>query len=319
MNPPAFDAVLLLGFGGPESPADIRPFLAHVLKGRPVPPSRLEEVAHHYEQIGGRSPFNDWTRRQCAALKECLDALDLPLGLHIAMWHAAPFCEDVVRDLARGGARKLLVVIMAAFYDQSTVQRYTAVVEEAAAKAAADGAGPIEIQYTRSPEHWDGFYRAAASQVRAAASQLPAALRSEAKVLFTAHSVPTEVGHSSGYVASFERAAARISDELGITHTRCVYQSRSGSPRDPWLEPDVCSALEEEAAQGTKAVLLAPIGFVCDHVEVLFDLDVEAAALAQKLGLPLVRAQTVGTHPEYITALASAVRERCAPRHSRPA
>jgi len=302
----AFDAVLLVGFGGPEQPEQIRPFLEHVLRGRPVPKARFDAVVHHYELIGGRSPFNYWTELQRAALEQQLHALSIRVPVRAGMWHAPPFCEDVVRELAAAGARKLLVVIMAAFHDRTTVQRYSAVVDEAV-RARADL--ELRVTYAPSPELHEGFQRANAQQLRAAQALLPSELRAEAKVLFTAHSVPTAVGQSSGYVTRFESAAQRIARELGTDRYRCVYQSRSGAPTDAWLEPDVCDALRQEASQGARAAIVAPIGFVCDHVEVLYDLDIEAARVAAELGLTLVRAKTVGTHADYIDALASSVRE----------
>lgn len=301
-----FDAVLMVGFGGPEHSEQIRPFLEHVLRGRPVPKSRIEEVAHHYEVIGGRSPFNEWTLLQRAVLELRLREQGTPLPVHVGMWHAPPFCEDVLRELTQQGARRFLVVIMAAFYDRVTVQRYTAVVDEAVRALALPD---ISVSYIRSPELQDGFYLAGAAQVREALERLPAEHRDAFRLMFTAHSVPTVMGQSSGYVASFENTAARIARDVGVTAYRCVYQSRSGAPTDSWLEPDVCDALREEVAAGTRAIVLAPIGFVCDHVEVLFDLDVEAADLAQTLAVPLLRAATVGTHPDYIDALANSVRD----------
>ena len=309
MSTPPRTAGLLIGFGGPEEPDQIRPFLRHVLRGRPVPPERIEVVAHHYEAIGGRSPFNEWTERQRLALEQRLAALGTPLLLRAAMWHVPPFCETVLRELTDQGVRRVLVLIMAAFHDSATVQRYTAVVEEAVL-ALAPGGPELQVTYVAGPDRDAGFYRANAQHITQARQQLPAALRDRAKLLFTAHSVPTAVGHSSGYVERFEHAAQAIARELGDVPYRCVYQSRSGSPREPWLEPDVCDALREEMAQGAPAVILAPIGFVCDHVEVLYDLDVEAAALARELQLPLVRSATVGTNADYIDALAQPVRQQ---------
>jgi ferrochelatase len=271
-----------------------------------VPPERIEEVAHHYEAIGGRSPFNAWTEQQRLALEQRLVALGTPLPLRAAMWHVPPFCETVLRELTQQGVNRVLVLIMAAFHDRTTVQRYTAVVEEALQALGQD----LQVSYVAGPQQHTGFYRANAQHIAEVRQQLPAAVRDRAQLLFTAHSVPTAVGRSSGYVEYFEQAARAIAHELGGVPYRCVYQSRSGAPRDPWLEPDVCDALREEAARGTPAVVLAPIGFVCDHVEVLYDLDVSAAALARELQLPLVRAATVGTHPDYIDALAQNVRQQ---------
>jgi protoporphyrin/coproporphyrin ferrochelatase len=296
----SLDAVLVIAFGGPTKPDEIRPFLEHVLRGRPVPPSRIEEVAHQYEAIGGRSPLNDHTERQRAALER---ALGMPVAM--GMWHAKPWLRDVLRELASRGARRIAGVVMASFHDRSTLQRYSAVVDGALAEI---GIPELRVEYAAGPAQQPGFSAANVAQIQAAFAQLSAAERASAKLMFTAHSVPTAVGTSSGYVQMYEGAAQRIASQLGVTGARCVYQSRSGSPREPWLEPDVCDALREEAASGARALVLAPIGFVCDHVEVLYDLDVEASRVARELGIEIARAATVGTHPEYIAALATSVR-----------
>jgi protoporphyrin/coproporphyrin ferrochelatase len=301
-----FDAVLLIAFGGPTKPDEIRPFLEHVLRGRPVPPERIEEVAHHYERIGGRSPLNDHTELQRAALQAQLAQRGAALPVHMGMWHARPFLGDVLRELAERGVRRIAGVVMASFYDRTTLERYRAVVDAALAEIALP---ELRVEYVRAAELHDGFIQANVEHIRAARERLPAAERAAARVLFTAHSVPSAVGVSSGYVASFENAALRCAQQLGGADYRCVYQSRSGSPREPWLEPDVCVALREEAARGTRAVLLAPIGFVCDHVEVLYDLDVEAAEVAGQLGIALARASTCSVHPAYVAALADSVLE----------
>jgi ferrochelatase len=299
------DAVLLIGFGGPTRPEEIRPFIEHVLRGRRVPPGRIEEVAHHYELIGGRSPLNDHTEAQRAALASQLaQRTAAALPVHMGMWHAAPFLVDVLRGLADAGVHKLLGVFAAAFYDQATLQRYGSAIDEALASLADPR---LQIRYVDTPEHHPGFIAANVEHVRTALAQLPAALRGDARVLFTAHSIPSALGHSSGYVACFESAARRIAGELGFRDYRCVYQSRSGSPHEPWLEPDVCDALKQESERGQRAVVLAPIGFVCDHVEVLYDLDIEAKQLANSLNIALTRAATVGVHPRYIEAVADSV------------
>jgi ferrochelatase len=311
MTREAYDAVLLIGFGGPTAPDQIRPFLEHVLRGRPVPPGRIDEVAHHYEAIGGRSPFNDYTELQRAALQQRLAATGAALPVRMGMWHAEPFVIDVLRELTRAGARRLLGVVMASFYDSTTLQRYAMVVDEARQKL---GHPDLQFDYIRSPEQHAGFIEANADRIQEAFAKLPEDKRADARLMFTAHSVPTAIGQNSGYVASFETAAMRIARKLGRTDYRCVYQSRSGGPNDSWLEPDVCDALRQEGAGS--AVVLAPIGFVCDHVEVLYDLDVEAREVANTLGISLARAGTVGAHPQYIEALASEIRERGGGRNS---
>jgi protoporphyrin/coproporphyrin ferrochelatase len=229
-----------------------------------------------------------------------LAARGVELPVRAGMWHAAPFCQDVLRELVERGARKVVVVVMAAFYDRVTLQRYSAVVEEARAALAVP---ELTITYIRSPELQPGFCSANVARIRDALAKVP----DGARLMFTAHSVPTAIGESSGYVASFRGAAARIAAAIGVSDYRCVYQSRSGGPNDSWLEPDVCDALRTEADSGSRAVVLAPIGFVCDHVEVLYDLDVEAAAVADELKIQLARAGTVGDHPDYIATLADQI------------
>jgi ferrochelatase len=300
----AFDAVLMIAFGGPTRPEEIRPFLEHVLRGRPVPPGRIDEVAHHYEIIGGRSPLNDHTEQQRAALAARLAQRGAALPVRMGMWHAQPFVLEVLRELAQQGARRIAGLVMASFHDRTTMQRYRDVVDQALTEIAQPG---LQVEYLRGPERHPGFIAANVEHILAARARLPEDQRAAARLLFTAHSVPTAVGQSSGYVASFEATAARIARELAVAEARCVYQSRSGSARDPWLGPDVRDALREEAAGGTRAVIVAPIGFVCDHVEVLYDLDVEASRLARELGLAFTRASTVALHPAYIEALADSV------------
>jgi protoporphyrin/coproporphyrin ferrochelatase len=301
-------AVLLIAFGGPERPEEIRPFLRHVLAGRPVPASRLEEVAHHYEAIGGRSPLNELTRAQGAALSARLAQQGASLPVELGMWHAPPFIADALRGLAESGVRRVIAVVMAALHDEATLARYRAVVDSALRELPE-----LELVYADSPETSEGFLTANADQIRAAFERLAAqhpTLAPEALLVFTAHSVPTAVGQASGYVQRYTQAAERIAQRLGISDYRLGYQSRSGNPTDAWLEPDIGVVVREEAAQGRRALVLAPIGFVSDHVEVLYDLDVEAAQIAEKLGVVLARAQTVTTHAGYIDALAQTVAAR---------
>jgi protoporphyrin/coproporphyrin ferrochelatase len=300
----SFDAILMIAFGGPEKPEDIRPFLRHVLAGRPVPPNRIEEVAHHYEAIGGRSPLNELTAQQASALRDQLAARGRDLPIELGMWHAAPFIADTLQRLAATGVRRVLGVVMAAFHDSSTLERYKGAVT---AGIAALGLPDFSLQYADSPEALPGFAKANAASVRAAFARVPAELRGEARLVFTAHSVPVSVGEQSGYVARYQAAAQRIASELGTAEYRLAYQSRSGNPRDPWLEPDIGEVVRAEAASGARALVVAPIGFVCDHVEVLYDLDVEAANIAREVGVHLERASAVNSHPEYIGAVAQTV------------
>lgn len=306
MSAGGWDAIMLIAFGGPEQPDEIRPFLRHVLAGRPVPPSRIEEVAHHYEVIGGRSPINELTARQGAALAERLAAQGVNLPVSLGMWHAPPFIADTLQRLAAEGARRVVAVVMAAFHDRTTLDRYDGAVQAGIAALAEPG---IELRYAGSPEEHPGFAQANAAAIRDAFARVPAELRAAALLVFTAHSVPVSVGEESGYVARYQSAAERIARVLGVSDYRLAYQSRSGNPRDPWLEPDIGAVVRAEAASGRRALVVAPIGFVCDHVEVLYDLDVEASQIANEVGIVLERASSVTTQPAYIEALAQTVLE----------
>jgi ferrochelatase len=301
------DAVLVVGFGGPERPEEIRPFLQHVLRGRPVPASRIETVAHHYEAIGGRSPINEWTQAQCEALRARLLEHGHELSVRTGMRHAKPFIASTLRELSQAHVQRIVAVVMASFHDRSTLERYASAVNEAKLEAQCP---ELVVEYTDGPDELPGFVTANEQHVRAAYARIAASQRGGARLVFTAHSVPTAVGEASGYVARFESAAKRIAAALGNNDYRLAYQSRSGAPSERWLEPDICAVIEEEAARGTKALVVAPIGFVCDHVEVLYDLDIEARQRAQDRGIELARAATVGTHPAYIDALAQTVLAR---------
>ncbi len=306
MNTGNYDAVLMIAFGGPQKPEEIRPFLQHVLRGRNVSPGRLEEVAHHYEVIGGRSPLNELTEKQRVALEKQLVGRGCMLPVVVGMRHAQPFVADVLTQLSATRARRVLGVIMAAFHDHDTVKRYASAADDALRERSL----PIAIDYCDGAELHPGFVAAHVEHIRSAFSRLPRELRPNAELVFTAHSVPTSVGESSGYVGLFELSAERIAAELRIPSYRLAYQSRSGSPRDPWLEPDIGDELRDAKQRGARAVVIAPIGFVCDHVEVLYDLDIEAARIAQELGLSLARSSTVNDHPAYIEALAERVLAR---------
>jgi protoporphyrin/coproporphyrin ferrochelatase len=307
------DAILLVAFGGPSQASEIRPFLAHVLRGRPVPPGRIEEVAHHYEVIGGRSPLPEITERQRARLQARLHERGVDLPISLGMRHSQPFVADVLRDLVDRGARHVLVVIMAAFHDRATVERYM----QAVTDAARDLSVTITLRECAGPSDHPGFIEANVDHVRAAFRALPSEYAQDARLVFTAHSVPTDVGLASGYVRMFEDTAQRVAQGLGTTEYLLAYQSRSGSPRDPWLEPDIGEVVRNAAAQGHRALVLSPIGFVCDHVEVLYDLDIEAKQIADAVGVTLARASTANDHPAYIEALADRVCEALVTRDTR--
>ena len=300
------DAVLLIAFGGPERPEDIRPFLANVTRGRAIPPARLEEVVHHYELIGGRSPLNELTARQAERLAATLDATGAPLPVYVGMrnWH--PYIADTLARMAGDGIRRAVGLILSPHATEASRERYTELVD---AGRTALGARAPEIRWVATWHVHPLFVTAAADAVTAELVTLPATRRAEAHLVFTAHSVPVAMAERSSYVAEVEASARAVAERLRRPRWQLAWQSRSGSPHEPWLAPDVNDALRTLAAAGTRDVVVVPIGFVCDHVEVLYDLDVEARATATSLGLGLRRASTVNDHPLFIRMLAEVARE----------
>lgn len=298
------DAVLLIAFGGPESLKDVRPFLANVVRGRPVPPERLEEVAHHYERIGGRSPLNERTFEQAAALRAHLAAQGAALPVYVGMRNWRPYLRDTLQAMHRDGIGQALGIILAAQQSDASWDRY--VRDVAAAHAALRGASPATELAPPWPTH-PLFIEAVADRVAGALASLPAERREAARLVFTAHSIPVAMAAAARYEAQLCAGAAAVAARLDVSRYDIAYQSRSGNPREPWLEPDIADALRAAAAAGVRDVVAVPLGFLCDHVEVLYDLDIEAAAVAQGLGLGFVRAPTVNAHPSFIALLAELV------------
>lgn len=299
------DAVLLVAFGGPTAPAEIRPFLENVARGRNIPAARLEEVARRYERMpGGRSPLNDLTRAQARALAAALAREGPALPVHVGMrnWH--PYVEETLREMAAAGVRRALVVILSVLRCEASWDRYVADVE--AARARVPGAPDVDFAPPWSAR--PGHVAAAADRLREALARAAPG----APVVFTAHSIPVAMAEASPYVGEFTALARAVAERLGLARWSLAYQSRSGSPRDRWLEPDVNDALRALAREGGREVVVAPVGFVCDHFEVLYDLDVEARATASALGVALHRAGAVNDHPDFVAALAAHVREHAA-------
>jgi ferrochelatase len=295
------DAVLMIGFGGPTRADEVRPFLDNVLRGRPIPRERFEEVAHHYDLLGGRSPYNDLTMRQAAALRTELAKKSAGVPVAVGMRNWQPYVADAMRGLADGGARRVLGFIMAAHRSEASFERYLATVNDA--RAALGEAAP-EVVY---PEPWHDhplFTTAVASRAREAYSRLEFPERSRARLIFTAHSIPIAMAQAGRYVEQLTQSARIVAADLGIDTWQFAYQSRSGSPRDAWLEPDIKETLRNLDA---KIAVVVPIGFLCDHVEVLYDLDIEAAQVARAAGIRMERAPTVGDHPLFIEMMASIV------------
>jgi ferrochelatase len=302
----SFDSVLLISFGGPQGLDDIRPFLANVLRGRRVSPTRVEEVAHHYEIFGGISPITTLTMRQADGLRARLAERGHPMPVYVGMrnWH--PYLADTLRRMHADGARRAVGFIMAAQHSYSSCQQYRENVDAARETLRRDGAD-VEITYVRSWFDHPLFIAANAAHVRAARAGLPPALRAGARLVCTAHSVPVPMAGRSRYQQQLAASAQLVARESGMDDWALVYQSRSGRPEDPWLEPDVCEYLRRERAAGLRAAVLCPIGFVCDHIEVLYDLDRDAAGVAREIGLAMTRADAVNDDPVFMDMMADVV------------
>jgi protoporphyrin/coproporphyrin ferrochelatase len=305
-----YDSVLLMAYGGPATMADVRPFLDNVLRGLPVPRERYEAVVHHYERIGGRSPLNELTARQADGLRALLEADGPALPVYVGMRFARPFLYTAIRDMIRAGRRRAVGIILAPYRSEPSFEKYQEAVQE-----ILDAAGPGHAPRVDFVEPWFDhplFAAAQADQVRRALAQIAEPRRATARLVFTAHSIPTALAERCPYVAQIETACRHVARDLGDRPWQLAWQSRSGSPRTPWLEPDVNAVLPTLKEQGATDVVLCPIGFISDHVEVLYDLDLEAAQTCRDLGLTLVRAQSVNDHPVFIRALADLVRRAVA-------
>jgi protoporphyrin/coproporphyrin ferrochelatase len=301
-----FDSVLIVSFGGPQGLSDIRPFLANVLRGRRVSPERVEEVAHHYELFDGVSPITEITRRQAHGLQERLAALGHPLPVHVGMrnWH--PLLPDTLREMSAAGLRHAVGFIAAAQHSYSSCQQYRENVIAAREELRRAGQD-VAVTFAGSWFDHPLWIAANAAHVRDAIARLPEPLRTEARLVFTAHSIPTTMAERSRYREQLETSATLVADEAGVRDWALVYQSRSGRPGDPWLEPDVCDYLRQAREEGLRAAVLCPIGFVCDHIEVLYDLDREAAAVCGDVGLAMTRAEAVNDDPRFLDMMADVV------------
>jgi len=302
-----FDAVLVVAFGGPEGMDDVRPFLANVLRGRRVAPERVEEVAKHYEHFGGVSPLAAITRRQVEGLRAHLAArgLEVPVYLGMRNWH--PLLPDTLKTMARDGVRAAIGFVCAPHRSYSSCTQYRENVVSARCAAVEAGLADVSVTYVGDWHDHPRFVEANARHARTALDRLPPAVRSAARLVFTAHSIPVAMAGAARYRAQLMESSRRVAERLGVVDWALVFQSRSGRPEDPWLEPDICGYLRTERSSGLAAAVICPIGFVCDHVEVLYDLDIEAAQVCRDVGLPMARAATVNDDPLFIEMMADEV------------
>lgn len=294
-----YNAVLLIAFGGPEKFEDVRPFLANVLRGRPVPPERIETVVEQYRAIGGRSPLNEITVSQALALAGKLTELRLSLPVYIGMRNWTPYLRETLERMREDGVYRAFAIIMAPHRSPASWEKYRDAAEQARADLKA--ADAPELVYVPAWHEHPLFIEAIADRVKAAGAP------DDAAWIFTAHSIPVEQDRVSDYSGQMRRTAELVARALGKKEWHIAFQSRSGNPQEEWLEPDIGDRIAELAAKGARSALAIPVGFVCDHVEVLFDLDIKARKAAEERGIRFFRAKTVEDHPRFIEMLAGAV------------
>ena len=312
------DALLVVSFGGPEGMNDVLPFLENVLRGRNVPRERMLKVAEHYELFGGVSPINEQNRKLIAALQRELEENGprLPIYFGNRNWH--PVLADTLAHMKADGVGWALAFVTSAYSSYSSCRQY---LENIAEARQTVGSGAPQVEKLRPFYNHPLFIEANIANIRDAFNQLPESRRGSAQLLFTAHSIPMTMAENCEYHAQLEETAILIAQRVFDSETnashKLVYQSRSGPPAQPWLGPDVLEHLRNAKESGVKDVVIAPIGFISDHMEVIYDLDTEARQLCNSIGLNMVRASTVGTHPKFIQMIRELILERLEPERER--
>jgi ferrochelatase len=312
-----YDAILVVSFGGPESKEEVIPFLENVLRGRNVPRERLLAVAEHYYHFEGKSPINQQTRELIAALDAELqrNGPRLPIYWGNRNWH--PLLPETLRKMKQDGIRRALGFVTSAYSSYSGCRQYR---EDIARAQSEVGSGAPEVDKLRAFFNHPAFVEATVERVGEALQAIAADARRDVQIVYTAHSIPLSMANTSDYVKQLEEVRRLVSGALGHSNDALVYQSRSGAPGQPWLEPDVLDYLRAvKAGNLASAVVLAPIGFISDHMEVLYDLDVEARQLGDQLALPMTRAKTVGVHPKFVSMIRELILERMNPESERRA
>jgi ferrochelatase len=312
-----YDAILIISFGGPESKEEVIPFLENVLSGRGVPRERMLAVAEHYYHFDGKSPINQQTRELITALEAELEknGPKLPIYWGNRNWH--PLLTDTLRKMKEDGIGRAAAFVTSAYSSYSGCRQYR---EDIARAQSEVGLGAPEVDKLRAFFNHPGFVEATVERVGEALRAIPLDSRENIQIVYTAHSVPLSMANTSDYVTQLEEVRRLVSGALGQTNHVLVYQSRSGAPGQPWLEPDILDYLREVKANNrASAVVVAPIGFISDHLEVVYDLDVEAQELCNELGLPMTRAKTVGVHSKFIGMIRELIEERMNPQLERRA
>lgn len=304
-----FDAVLIVSFGGPQGPNDVRPFLQNVLRGKKVPIQRIDELSRNYQRFGGVSPITRLTLGQADGLHRRLKdrGIDLPVYVGMRNWH--PFIADVLCEMAEGGVRRAIGFIASPHHSPASCGQYRRAVADARHSLVQRGLPDVQITYVDSWYDHQGFVNALAGHAAAALNELEPALRDQARIVFTAHSIPVRMAHACRYLEQLATTAKLVAGRLGRSDWAVAYHSRSGPPQEAWLEPDICDYLRAERATGLKAALISPIGFTCDNVEVLCDLDARAEAACAELNLPMARARMVNDDPLFVDMMADVVQQ----------
>ena len=304
---PEYDALLLISFGGPEGPDDVMPFLENVLRGKRVPRERMLEVAQHYQQFGGASPINEQNRQLIAALRTELDAAGSKLPIYWGNRNWQPLLADTLRQMRDDGIQHALALVTSSFSSYSGCRQYLEDIERAREEVGPEA--PL-VDKVRSFYNHPAFIAAWTDKVTEALAEIAEPRRAECQVVFTAHSIPHAMAENCDYEAQLREACGLVATAAGHERWKLVYQSRSGPPMQPWLEPDVCDDLRALSEQGVTDVVIAPIGFISDHMEVIFDLDTEAKQVCEELGMTMVRAGTVSEHPGFVSMLSELIFER---------
>jgi protoporphyrin/coproporphyrin ferrochelatase len=309
-----YDAILIVSFGGPEKTEDVVPFVENVTRGRNVPRQRLLEVAEHYYAFGGKSPINEQCRALVAALRTELDqhGLDLPIYWGNRNWH--PMLADTLREMRDDGVKHALAFVTSAYSSYSGCRQYH---ENIAVAQAEIGTGAPKVDKLRVFYNHPGFIEASADRVREALGKFCKNEAKTVRLVISAHSVPCSMAETSDYELQLRETSRLVAEAVGCTNWDLVFQSRSGPSGQAWLEPDILDHLRALQGQSVRNVLVAPLGFVSDHIEVLYDLDTEALHLATELGMKMVRSATVGTHPAFIKMIRSLIAERLFPNEPR--
>jgi len=312
----SYDAILVVSFGGPESREEVIPFLENVLRGRNVPRERMLAVAEHYYHFDGKSPINQQVRELIAALDTKLEqhGPKLPIYWGNRNWH--PLLADTLRQMKQDGIQRAIGFVTSAYSSYSGCRQYREDIARAQSEVELSQGEPgaPQVDKLRAFFNHPAFIEATVERVGEALRALAADARENVQIVYTAHSVPTSMANTSDYVRQLEEVRRLVSEALGHKSDALVYQSRSGAPGQPWLEPDILDFLRRVKAENlASAVVVAPIGFISDHMEVLYDLDVEARQLCDSLGLPMTRAKTVGVHPKFIGMIRELIVERMNP------